>query len=86
MQMRPFTFAETIPSNESVASMVTLLVCAWFTAAGAAMLAEPTVDQQLRSFSAKTPVVTVRQVATFQAPEVRETIHVVAQRTGPGVS
>jgi hypothetical protein len=85
--MRPFNFAE-IPSNESVASTVTLLVSAWFTLAGGAMLTEPTVDSQVRALGAKTPVVTVRQIAAMQEqqPEAHFTIHVVAERTAARVS
>ena len=82
------TFKAEMPSNESVASAVTFVVSAWFLAAGAAMLSEPSVESQTRALAAKTPVVIVRQVQAMQEmqPDVRETIHVVAQRTGPGVS
>jgi hypothetical protein len=43
--MSQYKFSE-VPSNDTVASFVTLLVCAWFTAAGGAILAEPTVGEQ----------------------------------------
>jgi hypothetical protein len=87
MQMSSFKFTE-VPSNESVASLVTLAVAAWFLAAGAVMLAEPSVESQARALHAKIPVVTVRQVSAMQEeqPETRMTITVVAQRSLPGVS
>ena len=80
--MSQFKFAE-IPSNDTVASVVTLLVCAWFTAAGGAMLAEPSVEQQARN-AHRTPIVTVRQIAVVE-PAVRETVTVVASREQPAV-
>jgi hypothetical protein len=83
--MSPFQFAH-IPSNESVASLVTIVASAWFLMAAGAMLAEPSVEQQARALHAKTPVVVVRQVSAMQMPEAHFTIHVVAQRTNPGVS
>ena len=85
--MSPFKFAQ-VPSNDSVASLVTLIVSAWFLMAAGAMLAEPSVDQQARSMHAKTPVVSVRQVSAMQEeqPDARFTIHVVAQRSALGVS
>jgi hypothetical protein len=84
--MSQYKFAE-VPSNDTIASVVTLLVCAWFTAAGGAILAEPTVEQQARA-AHRTPVVTVRQVAVMQEqqPAVRETMTVVATRGGQRVS
>jgi hypothetical protein len=91
--MSQFKFAQ-IPGNDTIASAVTLLVCAWFTAAGGAILAEPSVEQQARA-AHRTPVVTVRQLAFMQEeqPAVRETIQVVASRgkvlasrSGAGVS
>jgi hypothetical protein len=76
-----------VPSNDTVATVVTLLVSAWFTAAGAAMLAEPSVEQQARN-AHRTPVVTVRQLAVLeeQQPDVRFTVNVVASRSMLGVS
>ena len=84
--MSQYKFAE-VPSNDTIASVVTLLVCAWFTAAGGAILAEPTVDHQARA-AHRTPVVTVRQVAVMQEqqPAVRESMTVVASRGGQRVS
>ena len=85
--MSQFKFAE-VPSNDSVASLVTLVVSAWFLAAAGAILAEPTVDAQTRALHAKTPVVTVRQLSVTEAvqPDARFTIHVVAERSAAGVS
>lgn len=85
--MRPFKFAE-VPSNDSVASLVTFVVSTWFLVAAGAMLVEPSVEQQARALHAKTPVVTVRQVSAMEEeqPGARFTIRVVAERTGPGVS
>ena len=79
--MSNYRFAE-VPSNDSVASLVTLLVCAWFLAASGAMLTESSVESQSRALHAKTPVVTVRQLSVTEAvhPDARLTIHVVAQR------
>ena len=78
--MSQFQFAK-IPGNDTIASVVTLLVCAWFTAAGGAILAEPSVEQQARA-AHRTPIVTVRQVAVMQEqqPDVRFTVQVVASR------
>jgi len=80
-------YKSEVPSSDSVASFVTLLVCAWFTAMSGAILAEPTVENQARAAS-RTPVVTVRQVAVLQEqqPAVRETVTVVASRNGQRVS
>ena len=84
--MSQYKFAE-VPSNDTIASVVTLLICAWFTAMGGAILAEPSVDHQARA-AHRTPVVTVRQVAVMQEqqPAVRETVTVVASRGGQRVS
>ena len=84
--MRQLKFAE-IPSRDTVASAVTLLVCAWFTAAGGAILAEPNVESQARA-AHRTPVVTIRQIAVVQEqqPAIRETVTVVASRSGHRVS
>ena len=83
--MSQYKFAE-VPARDSVASFVTLLVCAWFTAAGGAMLVEPSLGEQARAAS-RTPVVTVRHVAVVQElPAVRETVTVVASRNAKQVS
>ncbi len=63
--MSAYRFAE-VPSNESVATVMTFLVSAWFLVAAGAMLAEPSVDQQARALQAKTPVVTVRTLSTAE--------------------
>ena len=79
--MSTFKFAD-VPSNDSVASLVTFLVSAWFVAAGGAMLAEPTIESLSRAIQARTPVVTVRQLSVSDVvqSDARFTIHVVAQR------
>jgi len=82
--MSPFKFAK-VPGSDTVASYVTLLVCAWFTAVGGAMLAEPSVEAQARA-AHRNPVVTVRQIAVQELPAVRETVTVVASRGGQRVS
>ena len=83
--MSPFKFAD-VPSNESVASLVTFVVSAWFLAAAGAMLAEPTVESQARALHSRTPTVTVNQLSVSQAPEARFTIQVVAERSARRVS
>jgi hypothetical protein len=84
--MSTYKFAE-LPSNESVASATTFLISAWFLVAAGAMLAEPSVDSQVRALTAKTPVVTVRQItAQAEQPDARFTIEVVAKRDAGRVS
>ena len=85
--MSAYRFAE-LPSNESVATLSTFLVSAWFLVAAGALLAEPSVDQQARALHAKTPVVTVRTLSTadYAEPDARFTIQVVAKRGSAGVS
>jgi hypothetical protein len=85
--MSTYRFAE-VPSNESVASLTTLLVSAWFLVAAGAMLAEPTVESQARALATRTPVVTVKQLSAVDLvqPDARFTIEVAARRTGGGVS
>ncbi len=82
--MSAYRFAE-LPSNESVATLMTFLVSAWFLVAAGAMLVEPSVDQQARALHAKTPVVTVRTLSTAE-PDAHFTIQVVAKRGSAGVS
>ena len=85
--MSAYRFAE-LPSNESVATLATFLVSAWFLVAAGAMLAEPSVDPQARALHAKTPVVTVRALSTaeYAEPDAHFTIQVVAKRGSAGVS
>ncbi len=85
--MSPFIYAHA-PNSDSVAALVTVIVSGWFLMAAGAMLIEPSVLEQARALHAKTPVVTVRQVSAMQEeqPDARFTIHVVAQRSGLGVS
>ena len=85
--MTTYRFAE-MPSNEAVASLTTLVVSAWFLMAGAAMLGEPSVEQQTRALAAKTPTVTVRQLSATEhvQPDVRFTVEVAARRLPARVS
>ena len=86
--MNTYKIAETT-SSESVASLTTFLISAWFLVAGGVMLAEPSVDEQLRAVQAneaKTPVVTVREITAYAEPQARETIVVVAKREAARVS
>ena len=84
--MSTYKFAD-MPSNESVASLTTFLMSAWFVVAAGAMLAEPSHESQVRAIAAKTPVVTVRQItAHAEQPDARFTIEVVAKRDAGRVS
>jgi hypothetical protein len=76
---------DDLPSSESVATLTSFLISAWFLVAAGAMLAEPSVDQQQRALASKTPVVTVRQVASY-AEQPRVTIEVVAKRDSARLS
>jgi len=82
--MSNYKFDE-LPNSESVASLTTFVISAWFLVAAGLMLAEPSVDEQQRSLATKTPVVTVRQVASY-AEQPRVTIEVVAKRESARVS
>ena len=82
--MNTYKFDE-LPSSETVASMTTFLISAWFLVAAGAMLREPSVDQQQRALAAKTPVVTVREIMAY-AEQPRVTIEVVAKRDSARVS
>jgi hypothetical protein len=85
-KMSKFRFAE-LPSNESVASLTTLVVSAWFLVAAGAMLVEPTVESQARAL-ARTPVVTIKELSVSEAvqPDARFTIEVAARRHAGRVS
>lgn len=83
--MASYKFSE-VPSNSSVASLVTLLVSAWFLAAAGAMLAEPNFEEQVR-LQSRTPEVSVRQLSVVEAkPDVNFRIEVVARRSDARVS
>jgi len=82
--MNTYKFDE-LPSSETVASMTTFLISAWFLVAAGAMLREPSVDQQQRALAAKTPVVTAREITAY-AEQPRVTIEVVAKRDSARVS
>lgn len=85
--MSTYKFAN-LPSNESVATLTSFLISAWFLMAAGAMLTEPTVEAQARALAAKTPEVTVRQISanTVVEPDARFTIEVAAKRDSARVS
>jgi len=76
---------DDLPNSETVASVSTFLISAWFLVAAGAMLREPSVDEQQRALAAKTPVVTVREITAY-AEQPRVTIEVVAKRDSARVS
>ena len=82
--MNTYKFDE-LPSSETVASVTTFVISAWFLVAAGVMLREPTVDEQQRALAAKTPVVTVREITAY-AEQPRVTIEVVAKRESARVS
>ena len=82
--MSNYKFDE-LPNSESVATLTSFLISAWFLVAAGAMLKEPSVDQQQRALAAKTPVVTVREITAY-AEQPRVTIEVVAKRESARVS
>jgi hypothetical protein len=82
--MSTYRFAP-VPSNSSVAAVVTTVVCAWFLVAAATILAEPTSGNRQRPAaleSASGP----RVVPVAIAPEAKLTITVVAQRLKPSAT
>ena len=92
--MSEFTFTK-VPSNAAVASFVTLLVCAWFTAAAVAIAAEQPVERMTRAKpttqQVQAPVIAPREVITVVAQREtviapREVITVFAKRSTAGVS
>ena len=84
--MSNYKFAE-LPSNESVASVTTFLISAWFLMAAGAILVEPSVEDQAKALASRTPVVTVRQLnAQADIPDARFQIEVVAKRDAGRVS
>jgi hypothetical protein len=75
-QMPAFKFS-ALPSNSSVAASVTLLVCAWFAAAGGAILSDNHSGATLESARA---IPAAYAPAAEIAPEARLTIVVEARR------
>jgi len=75
-QMSAYEFS-VLPSNSSIAAGVTLLVCAWFAAAGGAILtdnhSQATIEAARMSPASPTAEI---------APEARLTIVVEARRLG----
>lgn len=70
--MTSYQFAP-LPSNGSVAALVTLVVCAWFAVAAGAMLTEPPIEKAFHTVS-------VQARATYAMPHVSDRIEVVAKR------
>jgi hypothetical protein len=73
-QMSAFRFS-SLPSNSSVVASVTLLVCAWFAAAGGAILTDNHSQATLEAARAIAP-----SPAGEIPPEARFTIVVEARR------
>ncbi|HUL95665.1 MAG TPA: hypothetical protein VLT89_06625 [Usitatibacter sp.] len=94
--MNAFKFA-AYPSNNAIASGVTLLVSAWFLVAAGAILADPASPYTQRDAKAASPIKTAGtdraapvttarmeeglQPASLVVPAVRYTITVQARRT-----
>ena len=78
--MNTYKFAD-LPSNSSVASLVTLLVSGWFLIAAGAILSDPPSIYTQRSHTQAAPqYVEASPSAAVIAPEARVTILVVAKR------
>ena len=74
-QMPAFKFS-ALPSNSSIAAGVTLLVCAWFAAAGGAILSDNHSGATLEAARAIPAAYPTAEIA----PEARLTIVVEARR------
>ena len=72
--MQPFQFVQ-IPSNGAVASVVTILVSAWFVLAGGAILTDQHSEGTLEM--ARAPTARTAEIA----PEAHVTIVVEARRS-----
>ena len=79
--MTAYTFAP-LPSNSSVATLVTFVVSAWFLVACAAMYTGESKGPASESLQASAPAAQHTRVA----PEARFTITVVAKRVSPVVT
>jgi hypothetical protein len=81
--MNAYRFAD-LPSNSSVASLVTVLVSAWFLIAAAAILSDPastyTQRSQVAAEQATAPLYVEAAPDQAIAPQARLTITVVAPR------
>jgi hypothetical protein len=85
--MNTYRFAD-LPSNSSVASLVTLLVSGWFLIAAGAILADPpsVYTQRSQTLAVRAPqAVDAPPNAVATAPEARVTILVIAKRI-PGAA
>lgn len=80
--MNTYRFAD-LPSNSSVASLVTFLVSGWFLIAAGAILSDPpsVYTQGSQAQAARVSQVEVLPNAAAIVPEARLTILVVAKRT-----
>ena len=84
--MNAYQFLAKLPSNGSVASLVTLLVSAWFLVAAGAILTDPTsVYTQRPAMTAQAGQPRVAQAATPATPEAHTTIMVIAARRNAGL-
>ena len=84
--MNTYKFAD-LPSNSSVASLVTLLVSGWFLIAAGAILSDPSsvYTQRSQTEAARALVESPRNAAVI-APEAHLTILVVAKRAPAAAS
>jgi hypothetical protein len=83
-----YQFLAKLPSNGSVASLVTLLVSAWFLVAAGAILTDPTsvyTQRAVVTAQAGQPQRVVAQAATPATPEAHTTIMVIAARRNSGL-
>jgi hypothetical protein len=84
--MNAYQFLARLPSNGSVASVVTLLVSAWFLVAAGAILTDPTsVYTQRPMVSAQAGQARVAEAVTPATPQAHTTIMVVAARRNGGL-
>ena len=85
--MNAYQFLTRLPSNGSVASVVTLLVSAWFLVAAGAILTDPTsVYTQRATVTARSGQPEhIAQAAMPAAPQAHTTIMVVTARRASGL-
>ena len=84
--MNAYQFLAKLPSNGSVASLVTLVVSAWFLVAAGAILTDPTsVYTQRPVTTAQAAQSRVAQAATPATPQAHTTIMVVSARRNGGL-
>ena len=84
--MTTYQFAP-LPSNASVAALVTLVVCGWFAVAAGAMLTEPTVAKAFRNGTTEVRMVSATPDTGFKIEVVaKRATEVVAKRATVRVS